>query len=360
MHANRHSMRVLSLAVLVWAVSVASARAESAAPIPTTQLSIDRVDLMPNQPRPFKLRDFRATARGYDKLIFDFHATGDLLPLIWWDDTKVTAAQPIVARIELPGERLVPAMSKIPVTIINHAMARKYWPNEDSLGKMLGLGSPRFPPMKVVGIVVDMKHQSLREDVMPEMYVTYTQKPYPSMLTMQAIVRTHGEPAAALGSIRTAMAAVDADLPVAKVSTLQTIVDQSMTRPRFAMLLLGGFGVVALALASIGMYGVIAHSVNQRTREIGVRMALGADPGQVFGMMLKQGARLAGLGIAIGVGTALGVTQLLKTYLYQVKSTDPATFVGVAALLVSVALLACWIPARRAMRVDPMVALRHE
>jgi len=207
---------------------------------------------------------------------------------------------------------------------------------------------------------VDMKHQSLREDVMPEMYVTYTQKPYPSMLTMQAIVRTHGEPAAALGSIRTAMAAVDADLPVAKVSTLQTIVDQSMTRPRFAMLLLGGFGVVALALASIGMYGVIAHSVNQRTREIGVRMALGADPGQVFGMMLKQGARLAGLGIAIGVGTALGVTQLLKTYLYQVKSTDPATFVGVAALLVSVALLACWIPARRAMRVDPMVALRHE
>jgi predicted permease len=248
----------------------------------------------------------------------------------------------------------------VPVTIINHVMARKYWPNEDPLGKMLGLGSPRFPPMKVVGIVADMKHQSLREDVMPEMYVMYTQKPYPSMLTMQAIVRTHGEPAAALGSIRTAMAAVDADLPMAKVSTLQTIVDQSVTRPRFAMLLLGGFGVVALALASIGMYGVIAHSVSQRTREIGVRMALGADPGQLFGMMLKQGARLAGLGIAIGVGTALGVTQLLKTYLYQVKSTDPATFVGVAALLVSVALLACWIPARRAMRVDPMVALRHE
>jgi putative ABC transport system permease protein len=248
----------------------------------------------------------------------------------------------------------------VPVTIINNAMARKYWPNEDSLGKMLGLGSPRFPPMKVVGIVADMKHQSLREQVMPEMYVMYTQKPYPSMLTMQAIVRTHGEPAAALGSIRTAMAAVDADLPVAKVSTLQTIVDQSMTRPRFAMLLLGGFGALALALASIGMYGVIAHSVSQRTREIGVRMALGAAPGQVSGMMLKQGARLAGLGIAIGVGTALGVTQLLKAYLYQVKSTDPATFVGVAALLVSVALLACWIPARRAMRVDPMVALRHE
>src|SRR5262249_8380506 len=248
----------------------------------------------------------------------------------------------------------------IPVTIINDAMARKYWPNEDPMGKMLGLGSPRFPPMKVIGIVADMKHQSLREDVSPEMYVMYTQKPYPSMLTMQAVVRTHGDPATVLGSIRTAMATVDPDLPVAKVTTLQTIVDNSVTRPRLAMLLLGAFGVVALALASIGMYGVIAHSVSQRTREIGVRMALGADPAQVFGMMLRQGARFAGVGIVIGVLTALGVTQLLKTYLYQVKSTDPVTFLSVAALLIGVALLACWIPARRAMSVDPMVALRHE
>jgi len=239
-------------------------------------------------------------------------------------------------------------------------MARKYWSNEDPMGKMLGLGSPRFPPMKVVGVVADMKHQSLREEVAPEMYVMYTQKPYPSMLTMQAVVRTHGNPTAALGSIRAAMAEVDADLPVANVSTLQTIMDNSMTRPRFAMLLLGAFGALALALASIGMYGVITHSVSQRTREIGVRIALGADRTQVFGMMLKQGARLAGLGIAIGLATTIGVTQPLKTYLYQVKSTDPVTFVGVAALLVGVALLACWIPARRAMRVDPMVALRHD
>jgi ABC-type antimicrobial peptide transport system permease subunit len=126
------------------------------------------------------------------------------------------------------------------------------------------------------------------------------------------------------------------------------------------MLLLVAFGVLALTLASIGMYGVIAYSVGQRTREFGVRMALGAEPADVFGMMLSQGARLAGLGITIGVAAALGVTQLLKTYLYQVKATDPVTFVAVAALLVAVALLACWIPARRAMRVDPMVALRHE
>jgi predicted permease len=247
-----------------------------------------------------------------------------------------------------------------PVTIINNAMARRYWPHEDPIGKMLGLGSPRFAPMKVVGIVADVKHQSLREDVMPEMYVMYTQKPYPSMLTMQAVVKTRGNPSSALSSIRTAIAGVDPDLPVAKVSTLQTIVDQSVTRPRFAMLLLSVFGVLALVLASIGMYGVIAYSVSQRTREIGVRMALGADPGGVFGMMLNQGARLAGLGITIGVAAALGVAQLLKTYLYQVKATDPVTFVAVAFLLVGVALLACWIPSRRAMRVDPMVALRHE
>jgi predicted permease len=251
-------------------------------------------------------------------------------------------------------------LESTPVTIINKAMAKKYWPHEDPMGKMLGLGSPRFPPMKVVGIVANVKHQSLREDVMPEMYVMYTQRPYPSMLTMQAVVKTHADPAAALGSIRMAMGGVDPELPVSKVSMLQTIVDQSVTRPRFAMLLLVAFGVLALTLASIGMYGVIAYSVGQRTREFGVRMALGAEPADVFGMMLSQGARLAGLGITIGVAAALGVTQLLKTYLYQVKATDPVTFVAVAALLVAVALLACWIPARRAMRVDPMVALRHE
>jgi putative ABC transport system permease protein len=204
--------------------------------------------------------------------------------------------------------------------------------------------------MKVVGIVADVKHQSLREDVMPEMYVMYTQKPYPSMLTLQAVVKTHGDPVAALGSIRTAMGSVDPELPVARVSTLQTIVDQSVTRQRFAMLLLGAFGVLALTLASIGMYGVIAYSVSRRTREIGGRMALGAEPGQVFGMMLTQGAQLAGLGIAIGIAAALGVAQLLKAYLYQVKATDPATFAGVAVLLVGVAMLACWLPARRAMR----------
>jgi len=147
---------------------------------------------------------------------------------------------------------------------------------------------------------------------------------------------------------------------LAKVTTLTTLVDDSMSQPRFSMLLLGTFAALALLLASIGMYGVISYSVGQRTREIGIRMALGAERRNVFGMILGQGARLAGLGIAIGLLVALGVTHLMASFLFGVKPTDPLTFAGVSLLLLGVALLACYLPARRATRVDPMIALRYE
>jgi putative ABC transport system permease protein len=247
-----------------------------------------------------------------------------------------------------------------PVAVINNAMARKYWPFEDAIGKHVGPGSARFPAGTIVGIVADVKHLSLREEAGPEMYVPFNQKVWPSLLNMQVALRTQANPAAMAPLVREAMRSVDPDLPLGKLTTLTTLVDEAMTQPRFSMLLLGAFGALAVALASIGMYGVISYSVAQRTREIGIRMALGARRNDVFRMILAQGARLAGLGIAIGLLCSLAVTRTLARFLYGVQPTDPLTFLSVSLLLVAVALLACYLPARRATEVDPMIALRHE
>lgn len=247
-----------------------------------------------------------------------------------------------------------------PVTIINSSMAKKYWPNDDPLGKQVGPKSLKLPAATIVGIVADTKRLSLREQPSPEMYVLYTQKVWPSMLTMDVVLRANVDPASLTSSAREAIRLLDAGVPLAKVQTLTAVVDDSMTQQRFSVLLLGCFGVLALLLASIGMYGVISYSVMQRTQEIGIRMMLGAQRRSVFQMVLGQGARLGGLGIVIGLVAALGVTRLLAGFLYGVRPTDPSTFAGVALLLLAVALLACYIPARRAMRVDPMVAIRYE
>jgi putative ABC transport system permease protein len=248
----------------------------------------------------------------------------------------------------------------MPVTIVNAAMEKKYWPGESAIGKQVGPGSTRYPLLTIVGIVPDVKHISLREETAPEMYVVFTQKPWPSMLNMRVALRTKVDPASVTGSVREAVHSLDPDLPLAKVTTLTTLVDDSMSQPRFSMLLLATFATLALVLASIGMYGVISYSVGQRTREIGIRVALGAEHSNVFRMILGQGARLAGLGIAIGLIAALGVTHLMASFLFGVQPTDPPTFAAVSLLLLAIALLACYIPARRATRVDPMIALRYE
>lgn len=248
----------------------------------------------------------------------------------------------------------------MPVAIVNAAMEKKYWPNQGALGKQVGPGSTRFPLLTIVGVVPDVKHISLREESTPEMYVIYTQKQWPSMLNMRVALRTKVEPASMTQSVREAIHSLDPDLPLAKVAALTTLVDDSLSQPRFAMLLLAAFGVLAVLLASVGMYGVISYSVMQRTQEIGVRMALGAERGKVFRMVLGQGARLAGLGVAIGLVVALGVTRLMSSFLYGVQSTDPFTFAAVSLLLLVTALLASYLPARRATRVDPIVALRYE
>jgi putative ABC transport system permease protein len=249
------------------------------------------------------------------------------------------------------------------VVIINAAMARKYWPNEDPTGKQVGVKAARWPVRTIIGVIADVKHLSLREEPAPEMYVPYTQNEihiWPSMQTMQVALRAQGDPLALAGSARAAVRAIDPSLPLARVASLESLVEESTARTRFATLLVAGFGVLALILATVGIYGVISYGVAQRTHEIGIRMALGAQPRSVFAMVMGQGARLAGVGIVLGFLAAAAVTRLMATLLFGVQPTDPVTFAAVAVLLLVVTLLACYVPARRATRVDPIIALRYD
>jgi predicted permease len=250
-----------------------------------------------------------------------------------------------------------------PVTIISEAMAEKYFPGVDPIGRQVGVLDPRWPVRTIVGVVEDVKRYSLKEVPAPEMYVPYAQneiKIWPPMRTLQAAVRSAVPPDALLGGIRSGLKNVDADLPLARPATLGRLVDDATAPARFSVLLLAAFGGLALVLATIGMYGVVSYSVVQRTREIGVRMALGAGRGEVFAMVVGGGSRLASVGIGIGLLAALAATRLLRGLLYGVQPTDPITFAAVAALLMAVAIVACAVPALRATRVDPLIALRGD
>lgn len=247
-----------------------------------------------------------------------------------------------------------------PVVIVNSAMARKFWPRSNPLGKQVGLGSRRFPLMTIVGIVADVKHLSLREDPGPEMYVPYTQKPYPSMSIMSVVVRTKVSPTAVIKDTEKAIHSLDPDLPIANVTTLEAIRDSSTAQARFSMLLLTSFGGLALLLACVGMYAVISYSAMQRTQEIGVRMAFGASRASVFRMVLGQAAGLSGIGALIGIVAALGLTGVLRSFVYGIQANDPPTFACACLVLILTVLLASYFPSRRAMRVDPIVALRYK
>jgi putative ABC transport system permease protein len=250
-------------------------------------------------------------------------------------------------------------LSAPPVTVVNRALARQYWPNEDPVGKQVLVPSQRVPAT-IVGIVADIKHSSLREVPGPEMLEPYTQNVWPSLALMQVVVRTRSEPAAVIEDARKVIGQIDAGVPLAKVSTLATLTSTAMAGERFSMFLVSAFGILAALLAAVGLYGVISYSVAQRTREIGIRVALGAQRGDVFRMIVRHGLGLSGLGILIGSVAALGMGRILTSFLYGVSAADPLTFVSVSVILAAVAAGASFFPAHRAASINPVEALRTE
>jgi putative ABC transport system permease protein len=236
-------------------------------------------------------------------------------------------------------------------------MARKYWPNEDPIGKRLLDPQNRVPPVEIVGVVGDIKHWGLDDKSEEYLYTSSTQAPDNFMYL---IVRTPVDPAAMTSTIRQEVQSLDKELPVFNIKSMSQRIIESTASRRLVMFLLGVFAVVALALASVGIYGVMAYSVTQRTHEIGIRMALGARRGDILKLVVKQGMLLVLLGVGLGLLVSFAVTRFMAGLLFGVGATDPMTLVGVALLLALIALLACLIPARRAIKVDPMVALRYE
>jgi len=242
------------------------------------------------------------------------------------------------------------------VIIINDALAQRYWPNEDPLGKRLTVGFEK-QPREIVGIVATIKQTTLSAGTRPAMYLPHLQRPTGGM---SIVIRTNGDPMSLGNVARTEIHAVDPAIPVTNVRTMDEIFSASVAQQRFSMLLVGVFGALALALAAIGIYGVMGYAVTQRKHEIAVRMALGAKTNQVLKLILKDGLVLASLGVVIGLAGAFALTRLMSSLLFEVKPTDAQTFIAVSALLIFVALLACFVPARRASKVDPLIALRSE
>jgi predicted permease len=257
------------------------------------------------------------------------------------------------------------------VLIINQAMAKKYWPKGDPIGQRITIGKglgPQFeePTRQIVGIVGDVRENGLKTSDQPVMYVPEGQVTDPltqlanSVIPLSWAIRTGNDPASLSTAIQREILAVDGQLPVSKIRTMEQVLSESTARQNFNMLLLSIFAGLALLLAAIGIYGLMSYTVEQRTQEIGIRMALGAGRGDMLKLIVRQGMLLAGIGVAIGLASAFGLARVLASLLFGVKTTDPATYGAVALVLISVALFATYVPARRATKIDPLIALRYE
>ena len=259
-------------------------------------------------------------------------------------------------------------VSAPPVVIVNDRLAKTFWPDGDALGKRLTFDDPRKDPVwiTVVGVIKDVKQNDWASQPDNEYYVPFLQSKgfldgaHPWVSYMTLVVRTAGDPLALSRAVQSTVWSIDRNLPLASVKTLEQVIAASVWQPRFNLLLVGLFAGLALVLAAVGIYGVMAYSVTERTHEIGIRMALGAKQADVLRLVVREGMALAAIGGAIGLAGAFALTRLLGGLLYQVKATDPAIFAAVPCLFAVVALLASYIPARRATRVDPMIALRWE
>jgi putative ABC transport system permease protein len=249
------------------------------------------------------------------------------------------------------------------VVVINASMARTYFPGENPLGKRMQIGATPdkdVPYMEIVGVVGDVL-QGLDTEAKAEMYLPYRQADTVlPVFQLSVVLRTSGDPRLQAAALRSAVREIDPNQPVVKIRTMEENMATSVTEPRFRTWLIGIFAALALVLAAVGIYGVMSYSVNQRTNEMGIRVTLGAQPNDVFRIVVGEGLRLALIGVGVGLIGALGATRVLRTFLYGVSAIDPVTFAVTAALLTLVAVAACYFPARRATRVDPMVALRYE
>ena len=265
-----------------------------------------------------------------------------------------------VMKIPLKTGRLFTAQddsAATPVIIINEAFAKKYYPGQNPLGKRISAGYNSDTLRAVIGIVGDVHRLALDKDAAPAMYLAYHQASYPGLTLL---VRTREGATNVPAALNRALASLDPDQTLGKIRPMETVISTSLARQRFSASLLGIFAMVALALSAVGIFGVMTAMVTQRTRELAVRLALGAHPRKVLQLVMSHGASLAGIGIVIGLFGAFALSRVVAGLLFDVKSSDPATLLGVSLLLAAVALLACYIPARRATRLDPIITLREE
>jgi putative ABC transport system permease protein len=300
-----------------------------------------------------------------------------------WNSVFIVGDQPVPPRVELPSSAFTPVSANYfetmgirllkgrvftdeadnekssAVTVINETLARRFWPNEDPIGKRLKQGWPedKLPWREVIGVVSDVKLNGVNMDTPLQSYLPLAQEPArgPAL-----VVRAEGDPMMLAASVEQTIHSIDKDLPVFNIRSMDQLLGNAIAQQRLTMVLLAGFAVVALVLAAVGIYGVISYSVSQRTQEIGIRLALGAQTRDVLKLVVGQGMLLALIGVVLGLGASLALTQLMKSLLFGVSAADPATYIAIALLLTSVALLACYLPARRATKVDPMTALRYE
>ena len=245
-----------------------------------------------------------------------------------------------------------------PVAVINETMARRLFPNEDPIGKHIRMGpNPTGAWTTIVGVIGDVRHGGLEEVPQPEVYITYLQG---APVGPFIVLRTIGDPAQMTETVRSEARRIDKNLPIYDMRTMTTLRSEAVSTRRFVLLIVGAFGLLALGLAAIGVYGVMSLIVSERTREVGVRLALGAQPAELLRMIVGQAARLAGIGVVIGIAAAALITPLMDSQLYGVRAFDPATFIVVPLMLLGIAALAALVPARKAMRIDPLAALRIE